>query len=1372
MLNFIERKEKFTMKRLALFIGGLLVLPAFAEVAPIFYSEDDTLEYADVMYDENGFLIIPDEEVVEDAPTTVAQQTPVKISRSPVNATPVTNRTTASRVVPTSGTSAASGRGSANGNSSRVVAARTTTNASPRSGASRTVASRGTTSASPRTTTATGATSTRTTTNTAATRAAATRATGGASRTAANGATVARTGTVARTATSGRTTSARTATTTAGAARAATTGAGRISIRSNEVGAKGVGTTATVAGVAASADGMTTLYNANRAGSTGRMPTIRMASLNTGTSDATSITTTTEEMDDLAELTDYCKAQYASCMDNYCNVLDDNQGRCSCSANLKSYAKSEAALKSATEELQDVAQKIQYIGLTTREVETLFSETEAEETMRTKGTDNSVLKSSLDKVKNMIIDVKSGGASSMSSDTGLNFDLSGLLEFSFDSTGFDLGSLFGTTNANSVSNQRGEELYKTATARCKTSVLKACTARGVDASLITNAYDLEIDRECMAYERSLNDSNDQMLATVRNAKSVLQKARLMVAQQKNSYDMRGCINALDACMQDEFVCGSDYENCLDPTGRYIVNGEIVVGSQPGHAIDPELSSNVSSVMTSDVCRVNLYRTWDFEPGTCTAHTGGYSNNPSDFFGPNYMEYPTEDQGNAWGSGSGDNLVAYIETTVSGLPTETSENMSKYLQNKIGYNKDSRNYGMCMSVLNKCQDYTYTNTNETYNPKNDVIKQYLGRILVQIKAKQDEILANYAETCVSDVTSCLSQNGYPSEEPNEWVNAETARANIAVNACRAQVVTCMSVNGYSIETPTPTEMNCWVQGLLFSTLDSECARNNVNTNTCSLDNLSACNQSQCNALSAENDGLVTWCTKSSKKGCKYTSDCTNTQYTVTIDCNGGVFHRTAQGSGIGTLEEDSNGCVSLTQDWCTLDGGVLLGYDCEGDTGDFGQYCPNADKTCTAIWKRIGGGETPSWLTVNLNNGAMSNAIDAVPNKLYVDRNSECVGVFSTTTETGCPAQAITNLTSVPRTATGSPEFKWFDYNGNGAKYIASTGAINSSLFKELAQVITAQSTSLTAQWDVQQGKVVHIVIDRQGGESTVNINDVYVRAGCDGFYTGEPNANCGGATRITNNNVGAVSRNTNERSYGYIMELNDQDVLFAKENGQIEIDAAMLSGANVPSTVNAVVKYLPANTNYVTFDTTNGTWQELLTTPSVNAYDIYTDFDIEFYACATRIGEELNCQNTYSAKTHYNYNGGYSPVSISMRGTSDYTLRGYYPTHLDVTSVNATNGNPWPRGNIGSTVSNMPSGWVLAMPVGTNFDNSLKLYGAYAKNCSTVQNGSCSLSIDNNGYVTYTTNCDSGYTLVGSGANMTCVSASDDPDYQPFNLPN
>lgn len=798
------------MKRLAIFIGGLLVLPAFGEVAPVFY--EDGIEYSDVVYDENGNPILLDEyglysdSGVDDG----AINSSVQNSRTSTSTRSNTNRTTVGRTVPTTAATAASNRATV-ANSSRAVASRGASGAtSARTTSSRAVASRGTTSR----TTSTAAT--RTTSNVAATRAAATRATGGAGRTTAattrSGASGA--GTVARTTTSRATTSGRTATAANSSRATISRAAARPSVITTAGSASPVYlNSSNVAGTnnLVTLNSSTKQYNSfdssNRASVRGnRAPTIRVSTMNnlSTTADVSVTAADLSAMDELAEMTDYCKAQYAACMDNYCNVLDDNQGRCSCSANITNYSQAEAALKSATEELQEVAQKIQYIGLSAREVETLFTQTEAELKMQTT-TDTSQLKTSLDKVRDMIIEVQSGTASSNTS-TGLSFDLSGLLDFTIDSTGFDLSALWGglTGNTSGINNQRGAQLFNTATNRCKTNVLRSCTAAGVDASLITNAYDLEIDKECIAYERSLNDSNDQMVATVRNAKSVLQKARLLVEQSKNEYDMRGCINALDSCMQDEYVCGTDYEKCLDPSGRYIVNGEIVIGSDPGRAVNGiGDNENATGVLNGNVCDMNLYNVWNYGDG----QTGITSQNCK----------------NAWNSyslntGNG-NLSDYIDKTVSLANAKSGGlGMSEFIQNKIGYNEKDRNYGMCMSVLNKCQDYTYTGNGSSrkYDAENEVVKQYLARMLVQIKAKQDEILAEHAESCITDVTTCLSQNNYPFDEETLTVN--NVRANIAINACRSTIVTCMSVNGYSVVDPTPSDMSRWVCGITTGTTD--------------------------------------------------------------------------------------------------------------------------------------------------------------------------------------------------------------------------------------------------------------------------------------------------------------------------------------------------------------------------------------------------------------------------------------------------------------------------------------------------------------------------------------------------------------------------
>ena len=679
------------MKRFIAVLSGLLVLPAFAEVAPVFY--DGVIEYSDE--EPSGEEIDAATETVVVAP--VAQ---------PSSVNPRTANRNASRAVPSTASASVSSRANAgrvtasNRTASNAVTARTATNASAR-------------------------------------------------------------GTVSRVSTR--------------AARSATNGTQQIATTRRAM--QTTPTTAARASIVQTDTVNTPLYTgrvSSRASAVrARIPTISSTSSSVVTT-AESAADATQSMDELAQITDFCKAQYTSCMDNFCNVLDDNQGRCSCSKNIKNYAKTEEALKAATEALQDVAQQIQYVGLSADEIETLFTQTEAEIQMQSTQ-DNTQLKNDLDRIKNLIVDVKGGSASTVS-DAGMGFNLSGLLDFSIDSTGFDLASLFGTTTADtsSISNQRGETLYKTAAARCKSAVLTNCAAQGVDISVIANSYDMEIDKQCIAYERSLTDTNAEMNQTVRNAKGVLQRARLMVAQQKNSYDLRGCVNALDSCMQDDYVCGTDYEYCLDPTGKYIVDGEIVVGSTPGYVVS---SSALTAPGIDYGESKTLYSTW--------------------FYDNNKYAFGTDnDKGT---------LSDYINKTVtSTAQTQTSDIMSNYLLYKIGYNEDGKNYGMCMSVLNKCQDYTYTGTtaaNRTYNPANDVVKEYLQRTLTKIKVAQDAVIADYAENCITDVSSCLATNNY--EKSN----------NIAINACRAQIRTCMSVNGDTTKDPDPAQMKDWVSTML-------------------------------------------------------------------------------------------------------------------------------------------------------------------------------------------------------------------------------------------------------------------------------------------------------------------------------------------------------------------------------------------------------------------------------------------------------------------------------------------------------------------------------------------------------------------------------
>ena len=543
--------------------------------------------------------------------------------------------------------------------------------------------------------------------------------------------------------------------------------------------------------------------SAGLTGKVGTGLTARGTSKNTRISSAESAAAAKATMESLSELTETCRNSYYECMDNFCNIIDEEMGRCACSKNIRNYEKTKEALATATKELQEVSQKIQYLGLTPKEITTLFTETSSEKVLG-QNIDNTTLKNDLERIRGMIVDVNSGtSASSVSDSSDLSMDLSNLLDFNVSSTSFDIGSLFNTSgNTQSISNQRGESLYKSAVSRCKSGTLTKCSQYGVDTATIINSYDVEIDKDCMAYERKLTDENTAMLSTIRNAKVVLQKARLMVAQQKNEYDLRSCISALDSCMQDEFVCGTDYENCLDPTGKYIVKGNVVMGSMPG-------PSGASGMWNGSVVSDGLYTAWNYDGKNIYATNDNY------------------------------NVKQYILDTmdVKSAKNSTAKDVSRWLQNRMGWHDDAtgNNHGLCVAILNKCQKYSYDDRGKYFvkdgTKVNPVIQSWLETAFKKIKQGQDRVLANYARGCISEVTQCLSQNNFYGTYVSS--TSESNPTDIAIRSCLPTINTCRSVTlGLGTATVSSDDLSnvyAWLNsaiGTTYPTWDSSSVQNST------------------------------------------------------------------------------------------------------------------------------------------------------------------------------------------------------------------------------------------------------------------------------------------------------------------------------------------------------------------------------------------------------------------------------------------------------------------------------------------------------------------------------------------------------------------
>lgn len=457
----------------------------------------------------------------------------------------------------------------------------------------------------------------------------------------------------------------------------------------------------------------------------------------TKTINAESIADAKERLEQTASLNKSCQEQYNDCMDQFCAVIDSNQKRCSCSANLSKYTKVEDAVKNANTQLNEVAQRIRYVGLSADEIRAIMSATEAEEALS--GTvDTTETRNMLEQIEALIKDPKSSTSYSSDTYTGLDMDL----DFSSDVT--DLFSLdFLSNNTGSFSNLRGTELYNAAKKRCNT-VLTQCKEVGATSQQITGNYDLAIDKDCIAYEQGLTKMNETLVSNVRSANRMLQKARLAVLQNKNQYDAKGCIGALDACMTDDMVCGDNYVKCLDPTKVYIdENGKVVLGQD---------ITNITEFMA----RYN---------------NAGINN---EFLKSSY--------------GMSINTANCKATPTDKTPVgNNGACIAGYLMRKIGTGQKVTDEGLCRAVLDKCQAYTY-DKNGNYMAYNDIVVNYVQRALVNIRAAQQQVISDYASSCMLDIATCYNQQV---TQVNAWSSSASIGSvyNVMRGACRNVALTC-------------------------------------------------------------------------------------------------------------------------------------------------------------------------------------------------------------------------------------------------------------------------------------------------------------------------------------------------------------------------------------------------------------------------------------------------------------------------------------------------------------------------------------------------------------------------------------------------------
>ncbi len=263
-----------------------------------------------------------------------------------------------------------------------------------------------------------------------------------------------------------------------------------------------------------------------------------------GISDVMSETTTGAEYEQ-------CKSAYFTCMDQFCELKNDDYRRCSCSNRVFDLDEVRDVMQDASDQLTVFTENLDVVGMTAEQATAMKTATEGENALTA---DTSASKQLLQAIMNSIRgdDATVGGKYS-----GLNS-----ITLSFDTV-----NAFGTADAGQIiATYNGQNLYNAVYPQCREAVRADCTDAQLQRAI--NAYLMAIEQDCNAVQSAIENQQKQMKAAVRESSAMLDLARVENRQNHNSDDMATCLANVEQAVLSEEVCGADYHKCLD-------NGEFI-----------------------------------------------------------------------------------------------------------------------------------------------------------------------------------------------------------------------------------------------------------------------------------------------------------------------------------------------------------------------------------------------------------------------------------------------------------------------------------------------------------------------------------------------------------------------------------------------------------------------------------------------------------------------------------------------------------------------------------------------------------------------------------------------------------------------------
>ena len=248
---------------------------------------------------------------------------------------------------------------------------------------------------------------------------------------------------------------------------------------------------------------------------------------------------------------DQCKTAYFQCMDQFCQLKNDDYRRCSCSDRVREMAELRKNLIETNEKLAEFTENLDMVGMTAAQATALHTASDGENALTA---DTSASKALLTAIMNSI----RGDDATV---TGKMSDLNSI-NLTFDTT-----NAFGVTDAASaVASYNGTDLYNAVYPACRAAVTDDCT----DATLqrAVNAYLMAIEQDCNTVQTAIVNKQKELRAAVREGGAMLDLARVENRKKHNSDDLASCIANVESAVLSEQVCGTNYHKCLD-------NGEFI-----------------------------------------------------------------------------------------------------------------------------------------------------------------------------------------------------------------------------------------------------------------------------------------------------------------------------------------------------------------------------------------------------------------------------------------------------------------------------------------------------------------------------------------------------------------------------------------------------------------------------------------------------------------------------------------------------------------------------------------------------------------------------------------------------------------------------